>query len=136
MCGVRWGEVIELQRKDIDKDCEVLYIRRAVTHRRSCRVDTPKSGKGRAVVIPSHIRDDLKHHLTTYVGKEPDAQLFPATRGGCHLNDKVFRDYLAPALKTVGREDRRIHDLRHFAGSQTARVGNLVETMQRLNIPR
>jgi hypothetical protein len=39
----------------------------------------------------------------------------------------VFRDYLAPALKAIGREGVRVHDLRHFAGSQTARVGNLVE---------
>jgi integrase len=55
----------------------------------------------------------------------------PALRG-CHLNDRVFRDYLAPALKAIGREDMRIHDLRHFAGTQAARVGNLPETMQRL----
>jgi hypothetical protein len=40
----------------------------------------------------------------------------------------VFR----PALKAIGREGVRIHDLRHFAGTQTARVGNLVETTQRL----
>ena len=26
----------------------------------------------------------------------------------------------------------RLHDLRHFAGTMTAQVGNLVETMERL----
>ena len=83
------------------------------------------------MIVPPHIRDDLKHHLDTYVGEDPTAQLFPAARG-CHLNDRVFRDYLAPALKTIGREDMRIHDLRHFAGTQAARVGNLPETMARL----
>ena len=54
-CGVRWGEVIELRRKDIDDDCEVLFVGRAVTHRGGCRIDTPKSGKPRAVVIPPQI---------------------------------------------------------------------------------
>jgi integrase len=39
---------------------------------------------------------------------------------------------LAPALKSVGREGVRIHDLRHFSGTQVARVGNLVETMNHL----
>jgi integrase len=132
-CGTRWGEVIELRRADISEDCEVLYVRRAVTHRGGCRIDTPKSGEGRAVVIPPHIRADLQHHLDTYVAKGKDAQLFPAELGGCHLNDKVFRGYFATALESVGLElTVTTHTLRHFAGTQVARVGNLAETMARL----
>ena len=45
-----------------------------------------------------------------------------------------MRDYLAPALKAIGREGVRIHDLRHFAGTQTARIGNLVETIPRISV--
>ncbi|HTQ22236.1 site-specific integrase [Mycobacterium sp.] len=52
-CGLRWGEAIELRRRDIDDTCEVIMVSRAVTHRGSlkpgspgCRIDTPKSGKG------------------------------------------------------------------------------------------
>lgn len=132
-CGLRWGEVIELRRKDIAPDCSVITVYRSATHRnKQCNVDTPKSGKGRTVVVPPHIRADLVDHLNHHVAKDADAQLFTAARGGCHFNDKVFREYLAPALKAIGRKDMRIHDLRHFAGSQTARVGNLVETMARL----
>jgi integrase len=132
-CGLRWGEVIELRRKDIDETCEIVMVSRAVTHRGSCRIDTPKSGKARAVVVPPHIRADLKHHLEVFVSKDADALLFSAMRGGCHLDDWAFaKSVFSPALKTVGREGVRIHDLRHFAGTQTARVGNLVETMSRL----
>lgn len=146
-CGLRWGEVIELRRQDIDDECEVVIVSRAVTHRGTrepgspkgsgCRIDTPKSGKARAVVVPPHIRDDLKDHLATYVGKEPDALVFPALRNGCHLNDSVFAKHFRPALETVGRDGKAkpvptIHDLRHFAGTQTARVANLSESMARL----
>jgi integrase len=132
-CGVRWGEVSELRRKDIGDDCQVLYISRAVTRRDGqYRVDTPKSGKGRVVVVPPHIRDDLRHHLATNVPKDPEALLFPAARGG-HMNDRVFsREYFADALAAISRRGVRVHDLRHFSGTQTARVGNLVETMSRL----
>jgi integrase len=130
--GVRWGEAIELRRKDIDDTCQVIVVSRAVTHRSGCTIDTTKSGKVRAVVVPPHIRADLKHHLDVHVSKAADALLFPALRDGCHLNDSVFAKHFAPALKTVGREGVRIHDLRHFAGTQAARVGNLVETMGRL----
>ena len=80
-CGLRWGEVIELRRKDIDDICEVITVSRAVTHRgRGCNVSTPKSGKGRTCVVPPHIRADLTHHLELYVGKDPDALVFPALR--------------------------------------------------------
>jgi integrase len=129
--GVRWGEAIELQRRDVTEGAKAIRVSRAVTHRDGCRVDTPKSGKGRSVIVPPHIRADLLAHLATHVGKDPSALLFPAVRG-CHLNDRVFRDYLAPALETIGREDLRIHDLRHFAGTMAARAGNLPETMARL----
>jgi integrase len=135
-CGVRWGEVSELRRRDVSADCEVLTVARAVTRRAGeYHVDTPKSGKGRAVVIPPHIRADLREHLAANVGVEPDALLFPAARGGAtgHMNDRVFsREYFADALDAIGRNGVRVHDLRHFAGTQAARVGNLVETMGRL----
>ena len=131
-CGLRWGEVIELQRGDISADCSVITVCRGATHRKGCIVSTPKSGKGRTVVVPPHIRQDLIDHLDHHVAKDAQAQLFPAAKGGCHLNDKVFREYLATALEAIDRKGVRVHDLRHFAGTQAARVGNLVETMERL----
>jgi integrase len=131
-CGLRWSECIELRRNDFENDAELLYVRRGATHRGKCRVDTPKSGKGRAVVIPPHIRADVKHHLDVYAAKGAAGLMFPPARGGCHFNDRVFHDAIAPALTTIKRTDLHIHDLRHFAGTQTARVGNLVETMGRL----
>lgn len=131
-CGLRWGEVIELQRRDVSADASVITASRGATHRKGCIVSTPKSGKGRTVVVPPHIRAELVDHLEHHVTKQADAQLFPAAKGGCHLNDKVFREYLATALTAIDREGVRVHDLRHFAGTQAARVGNLVETMERL----
>ena len=137
-CGLRWGEVAELRRKDVSADHSVITVARAVTHREGCRIDSPKSGKGRLIAVPPHIRPDLADHLQQHVADGPEALLFVPVRGGCHLNDKAFRDsYFIPALTEIGRDDVRkprptIHDLRHFAGTQTARVGNLVETMARL----
>ena len=131
-CGPRWGEIVELRRKDIGPGAEIITISRGVTHRRGCHIDTPKSGKGRVVVVPPHIRADIKHHLDAHVEQDPEALLFSPAHDGCHLNDKVFREHFLSALKAVGREGVTVHDLRHFAGTQTARVGNLVETMGRL----
>ena len=111
--GARWGECIELRRKDISEGCEVVFIGRGVTHRgERAWVSTTKSGKPRAVVIPPHIREDLQHHLDAFVAKDADALLFPAERGGnCqHLKStRVFRDYFQRALKDVGREGVTVH---------------------------
>ena len=58
-CGLRFGEVTELRRKDFDSDCTVVKISRAVTHRADpntpgadrCRIDTTKNGEERTVTI-------------------------------------------------------------------------------------
>lgn len=136
-CGPRWGELIELRRKDIGPECATVTIARGATHRKGCTIDTPKSGKGRTVVVPPHIREDIKNHLAGHVAKGADALLFPPAMDGCHLNDKVFRDYYAAALDSIGRDGEKlprptIHDLRHFAGTAAAHVGSLKETMDRL----
>lgn len=132
-CAPRWGEAVELRRRDVSRDGSVITIARGATHRnRECHVDLPKAGRGRKVVVPPHIRADLVEHLDRHVGKSPDALLFPATMGGCHLNDRVFRDYFVDAQEAIGVSGVRIHDLRHFAGTQAARVGNLPEVMARL----
>jgi integrase len=130
-CGLRWGEITELRRKDISAGAEIISVSRGVTHRGGCRIDTPKSGRGRVVVVPPHVRGDLLAHLEDYVKPEGEALLFPAPRA-CHLDDKGFRVHFQKALKAVGREGVRVHDLRHFAGTQAARVGSLIETMDRL----
>lgn len=137
-CGPRWGELTELRRRDVGKDCATITIARGATHRQGeCRIDVPKSGRGRAVVVPPHVRPALAAHLKRYVDKAPDAQLFPAARGGCHLNDRVFREAYNAALDGIGRDGKKqprptIHDLRHFAGTAAARVSSLRETMDRL----
>jgi integrase len=131
-CGLRWGELVELRRRDIDTARDVITVSRSATHRNgTCKIDTPKTHKPRAVVVPPHIRDDLHEHLARYVANDPEALVFPAVHS-CHLNDRVFRDYFTDAVKAVGREGVRVHDLRHFAGTMTASVGTLRETMDRL----
>jgi integrase len=132
-CGLRWGEVSALTRADVSADCSVITVGHAVTHTKGqCHSSTAKSGKTRSVIVPPHIVPDLIDHLAHNVGATGDALLFPPARG-CHLRQQVFRGYFNQALKSAGiKEIVRIHDLRHFAGSQAARVGNLTEVMARL----
>jgi len=143
-CGLRFGEVTELRRKDIryvandDGSVEpgIIAVARGVTHRNDgesrCRIDTPKSGRTRNVPIPPHIRANIQTHLDKFVCSDPESLLFVPVRGGCHVSDRVVRAAFKPACDAAGRDRVRLHDLRHFAGHQTARVANLPETMARL----
>ena len=128
-CGLRFGELVELRRKDIGEGCKVIHVARGAAHARGkCYVDTPKSGRTRKVPVPKLLRADIAEHLAG-VPSDPDSLLFPAPSGRCHLSDTSVRKAFHDAL---GRADVNLHDLRHFAGTQAARVGNLRETMDYL----
>ena len=43
------------------------------------------------MVVPPHIRADIKHHLDTYVGREPTALLFPAHRAAATCPKRSLR---------------------------------------------
>jgi integrase len=135
-CGLRVGEALELRRSDISEDCAVINVSRGHRHVGGrCIIKSTKSGKPRTVVIPPHIRADIKHHLDVHTGPGSDALLFPPSataRKRCHLDDYVIRNAMRPILTRIGKPTMVIHDLRHFCGTQTARCGNLVETMSRL----
>jgi len=127
-CGLRWGEVSELRRKDISEGCESLTVARS--RDRMARIELPKSGLTRRVVIPPHIRASLADHLTT-VGNGADVLLFTSTPGK-HVQPESFRRLFNAVLEGV-RQGVRVHDLRHFAGTMTAQVGGTTaETMRRL----
>ncbi|MDV7089488.1 site-specific integrase [Rhodococcus opacus] len=132
--GLRWGETAELRRKDLDLDCVTLTVARAITRRDGVsRIDTTKGGEARTVVLPPHIRPDVRDHLDKHVSDDPEALLFTGGRLGRQMGDRVYREYFDIARKSIGRETLRVHDLRHFAGTQaTLAGGSLKEVMARL----
>jgi integrase len=132
--ALRFGELVELRRKDIDVDDEVVKIRRAAV-----RVDggwvvgDPKSDAGkREVAIPPHVLPAVEKHLAEHVGKSPSALLFPA-KSGEHLQPSTLYRHFYKAREKAKRPDLRWHDLRHSGAVLAAQTGaTLAELMQRL----
>ncbi|WP_338892562.1 site-specific integrase [Rhodococcus sovatensis] len=133
-CAMRFGELTELRRKDVDLKDEVVRIRRAVV-----RVDgqfvvgDPKSEAGsRDVAIPPHLVPVIAAHLKDHVGPGKDALLFPAVNGG-HLQPSTLYRRFYTARAKAGRDDLRFHDLRHSGAVLAAATGaSLAELMGRL----
>ena len=133
-CGLRFGELAELRRGDVDLDAGVLRVERGVTRGPGeVYVGTPKSHAGkRTVSIPPHLVTVLEAHLDEHVGARKDALLFPARHGG-HMAPATLYRVWYPARDAAGRPDLRFHDLRHTGATLAAATGaTLADLMQRL----
>jgi integrase len=132
-CALRFGELTELRRKDIDLDRGIVDVSRAVVHVNGERIiGTPKSDAGtRKVAIPPHVIPALQQHLDEHVDPGPDSLLFPGV-GGAHLATRTLFDVYYPAREAAGRPDLRFHDLRHTGLTLSAATGaTLADLMAR-----
>lgn len=133
-CALRFGELTELRRRDIDVDEGVIRVRRAVVRiAEGFKETTPKSGAGvRDVAIPPHLLPAIKDHLIDHVAPGADSLLFPAQQGG-HLAPATLYRRFYKARESSGRPDLRFHDLRHSGAVLAAATGaTLAELMGRL----
>lgn len=153
-CALRFGELTELRRKDLDLKNQAIKVRRGVVRADGeVIVGTPKSDAGvRDVAIPPHLVPVIREHLLEHVESTRDALLFPAVSGGNLApstfygkapkpvknpdNKEVelvggFGFYRARAL--TGRPTLHFHDLRHTGAVLAAQTGaTLAELMGRL----
>jgi integrase len=127
-CAMRFGELTELRRRDVDLDADkrigVIRIDRAVVRTEDgFAVTTPKSDAGtRDVAVPPHLVGVIQEHLATHVGHDDDDLLFPAHHGGHLAPSTLYRRFYA-AREAAGRPDLRFHDLRHSGAVLAASTG-------------
>jgi integrase len=116
--GLRPAEWIALEKRDIDRDGRVLYVRRAFTRGELKRPKTDASI--RAVPLQTKALDALER-LPASNGSQ---LLFPGERGG-YLDIHHFRPFQwRPAQAAAGTKPlRRIYDLRHTFATFALRAG-------------
>jgi integrase len=133
-CALRFGELTELRRSDIDLKAGKIMIRRAVVWLNGKPiVGSPKSSAGtRDVAIPPHLLPIIKAHVAEHAQFGRDGLLFPFKTGG-HLSNGHFFPTWDKARKAAGRPDLRFHDLRHTGAVMAAQSGaTIAELMGRL----
>lgn len=134
-CALRFGELIELRKKDIDLNAGVIHVRRGVVRAGGqVIVGTPKSTAGsRDVAIPPHLIPMLSEHLERRTTGGRETLLFPAADGQSHLAPSTLYRVFYRAREAAGRPDLRWHDLRHTGAVLAAQTGaTLAELMARL----
>ena len=133
-CGMRFGELAELRRSDVDLKLGVIHVRRAVVRAGGeVIVKKPKSDAGvREVAVPPQLIPLLKDHLATHTLPGKSGLLFPARSGG-HMAPSTLSRVFYRARDAAGRPDLRFHDLRHTGAVLAAQTGaTLAELMGRL----
>lgn len=133
-CALRFGELVELRRGDVDLLRGRLLVERGATRVRGrWVVGDPKSEAGRReVAIPPHLLPVVVDHLGEHVDAGVDARLFYGTKGG-YLSPSSLYEHYYPAREAAGRPDLTFHDLRHTGATLAAATGaTLAELMARL----
>jgi integrase len=133
-CALRFGELAELRRKDVDLADGVIRVRRGVVRTdKGYAVAGPKSTAGvRDVAIPPHLIGALADHLVDHVEPGGDSLLFAADHGGHLAPSTLYRSFYK-ARDAAARPDLRFHDLRHTGAVLAASTGaTLAELMGRL----
>ena len=132
--GLRRGEVLGLQRDDIDLERGMVDIVRAVSELSGQRptVGPTKTEAGnRAIHLPGHVAHRFERHLRTHVRPEPDSLLFTSADGGL-LRAGTFQRYWTRARQALGLLHVHFHDLRHLHLTMVATTGaSLAEIMAR-----
>jgi integrase len=116
--GLRPSEWISLERRDLDREARVVYVRRAFAHGRLQRTKTHRST--RAVPLQALALEALDR----LPARRETPLLFPAPRGGYLDLHNFRRRAWKPAQFAAGIEPlRRPYDLRHTFATFALRAG-------------
>jgi len=133
--GLRRGEVLGLERRDLDLIAASVRVERAVNHMTNGEVfvGSPKTVAGvRTVHFPEHLVPILQGHLERFTGPEATSLAFPG-EGGSILRPHVLYKHWRRATDAINRPELRFHDLRHSSATWAAVVGGTTrELMNRL----
>lgn len=133
--SLRWGELIGLERGDVDLDLCTIRISRAIVELDDGTIFTgpPKSEAGaRTVSFPELLRPDLEQHLADFVPAGAAARVFTSWEGGT-LRRANFQKIWSEARDAAGLSDVHFHDLRHTGNTLASQTGaTLKELMHRM----
>lgn len=110
--GIRMGELLALNPKDVDLEKRTISITKSYQRLGKKDVITsPKTPKSKRVItIPEFLAADIKDYMNSLYDLQEDGRLFPITK--YYLEHEMQR-----GIKESGVKRIRVHDLRHSHAS-------------------
>ena len=125
LCGLRIGEVLGLQRRDLDLtegDSWVHIRRQWLTKAKPPDYGPPKAGSAGVVAIPERLAAMLRTHLDAFVGDGEEAPVFASKRAYRPISQGAFDRVWREAREPV-KPGFHFHSLRHVALTLYAQQG-------------
>jgi len=139
--GLRRGELLALQWRDVDLDAGTLTVNRAIEHVDGrTRFKEPKTKRSRRTIsLPTFVVERLRRHRTEQkerfmadgcpdLAKAPDLLVFDRAGGEAWIPDS-FGTVFWKILKDAGLPHVRLHDLRHSFASMALEAGVDLKTV-------
>jgi integrase len=122
-CQLRRGELLGLERRDLDLLHGKVTIERSVNYVAGGRqVGPPKTEAGiRTLALPPHLLGDIEDHLH-HVGPDATAPVFTGPQGR-PVRPHTLWQFFLEARQSIGRPDLTMHDLRHSGLTWSAAAG-------------
>jgi integrase len=123
--GLRVGEAIALDWRDVDWDGSALNVVRAAKPE---GIGTPKGDRGRTVLLAPYLLELLRDHRAAQVaGGTLPRLVFLSPQGSMLNGDNVRRRGHAPAVRVASLPPGlRLHDLRHTAATLWLAAGESI----------
>jgi integrase len=130
-CGLRRGEIAALQWGSIDLERGRLSVQRSAEQTRAgIRYKEPKTGRGRAVALPSLVVEELRRHrseqaqelLRLGIGLSEEAYVVAQADGRPLQPNSITHEF----VRIIGQSALpaiRFHDLRHTHATQLLAAG-------------
>lgn len=121
VCGLRIGEALGLKAEDVDKERQVLLVRRQLDQHARTVTPLKTADSRRDVPVPPHVLSALAAHrlaFPPYASDDERAGLLFTSAHGRPLRYDVFAlKVFRPAVAAAGLAGLTPHGLRHHAGS-------------------
>ncbi|UIJ61672.1 site-specific integrase [Amycolatopsis acidiphila] len=136
--GLRWGELVALQARDVDRETMLVRVSRKIAQMKDGElvVGPTKSAAGvRTVALPRFLDEDLAAHLPEFAEPGREGLLFTGKRGGILRRGNFHRetDWARTVVKAGLPKGFHFHDLRHTGNQMAAEAGATTrELMQRM----
>lgn len=132
-CHLRRGEMLGLERRDVDLPNQTVHIERSrtfLTTGRSVTKDTKTRAGRRIVSVPSAVWDRLLDHLNRFVDSSPTSALLVG-RDGLPISSVALQRAWNSARVATNRTDLHLHDLRHTGLTLAASTGATTAELMR-----
>jgi integrase len=124
-CGLRRGELLGLERRDINLEAGNLRVDRTRQGLENGQVvvGPPKTEAGRRIVsIPPHLLPLVADHLDRFTGPADETPVFTGVKGG-PLRAFMLHNSWKLARTKAGLDHLHFHDLRHSGNTWAATTG-------------